>query len=134
MKSSGYVGIGTWDSGYELDVVGQVKASEGFIAGSSRDLKQNIEELTSEDAFTTLQKLAPVTYQYKTNQDEGRGGFIAEEVAVNGRKGLGSMDIVAVLTKVLQDQQQVINDQKKALQRLDSKLQTLEEGINICNY
>ena len=138
LKSSGYVGIGTWEPAYELDVVGQIKASEGFIAGSSRDLKQNIEELSSEDAFKTLQKLAPVTYQYKTNQNEGRVGFIAEEVpdlvAVNGRKGLSSMDIVAILTKVLQEQQQVINDQKKALQRLDHKLTNLAEDLSCYNY
>ena len=138
LKSSGYVGIGTWDPAYELDVVGQIKASEGFIAGSSRDLKQNIEELSSEDAFKTLQKLAPVTYQYKTNQNEGRIGFIAEDVpdlvAVNGRKGLSSMDIVAILTKVLQEQQQVINDQKKALQILDHKLTNLTENLSCYNY
>ncbi|MCD6533650.1 MAG: tail fiber domain-containing protein [Deltaproteobacteria bacterium] len=138
LRSSGYVGIGTWDPAYKLDIVGQLRASEGFIAGSSRDLKQNIEELSSEDAFKTLQKLAPVTYQYKTNQNEGRVGFIAEDVpeivAVNGRKGLSSMDIVAILTKVLQEQQQVINDQKKALQKLDHKLTNLAEDLNCYNY
>jgi hypothetical protein len=130
LKSSGYVGIGTWEPAYELDIIGQLRASEGFIAGSSRDLKQNIEELSSEDALKTLQKLAPVTYQYKTNQNEGRVGFIAEDVpemvAVNGRKGLSSMDIVAILTKVLQEQQQVINKQNMALSRMDRRLKSLE--------
>ncbi len=41
-------------------------------------------------------------------------GFIAEDVpelvATNDRKGLSSMDIVAVLTKVLQEQQKTISE------------------------
>ena len=50
-------------------------------------------------------------------------GFIAEEVpeivATSSRKTLVSMDIVAVLTKVVQEQHEVIAELEGRLQRLE---------------
>ena len=75
---------------------------------SSRTSKENIKELSSEDALLTFHKLQPVTYNYKTDKTESYVGFIAEDVpemvAVNSRDGLSAMDMVAVLTKVVQEQ------------------------------
>lgn len=88
-----------------------------FIAGSiqqssSRELKENIAELSSQEAVETLKNLSPVKYNYKANREEQHIGFIAEDVpelvATPDRKGLSSMDIVGVLTKVVQEQQQTI--------------------------
>ena len=125
-------------SSIDIQATGEVQFVQSITVGSSRDIKQNIEDLTSEDAFKTLKNLAPVTYQYKADQDEKHVGFIAEDVpdmvAVNSRKGLSTIDIVAVLTKVLQEQQQIIDDQKKALQRLDNKVQNLMEDLSCYNF
>jgi len=48
-----------------------------------------------------------VKFAYKTDKTEKHVGFVAEEVpelvATKDRKGLSSMDIVAVLTKVVQE-------------------------------
>ena len=53
----------------------------------------------------------PVKYNYKADKAEKYVGFIAEEVpelvAMNDRKSLSPMDIVAVLTKVVQEQQKL---------------------------
>ena len=50
--------------------------------------------------------MEPVHYNYKNDLQESYVGFIAEDVpglvATSDRKGLSAMDIVAVLTKVMQ--------------------------------
>jgi len=95
---------------------------------SSRDLKQDIEPLTSEQARDAVLKLQPVGYRYKSEPDEKYVGFIAEDVpelvATNDRKSLASMDIMAVLTKVVQDQQTVINNQREELASLKDAMKT----------
>ncbi|MEO1083340.1 MAG: tail fiber domain-containing protein [Acidobacteriota bacterium] len=79
---------------------------------SSRSLKQDITELSGAEAMAALDGLAPVTYRYHTELDETYVGFIAEDVpelvAMKNRKSLTSMDVVAVLTKVVQEQQKAI--------------------------
>ena len=95
-----------------------------WIDGSSREYKVNISELGLDDAIRTLEQLNPVTYNYKTNLGDTSVGFIAEDVpelvATNDRKGLSSMDFVAVLTKVTQEQQRVIEGLTKRIENLES--------------
>ena len=56
-------------------------------------------------------------FAYKKDLTEKHVGFIAEDVpelvSTKDRKGLSPMDIVAVLTKVVQEQQRIIEDQQK---------------------
>ena len=86
---------------------------------SSRELKKNIAEIPLKSAIETVMALNPVSYNYKSNPTEDRLGFIAEEVpnsvAYNDKKRLSSMDIVAALTKVVQQQQEAIAELKQAL-------------------
>jgi hypothetical protein len=96
---------------------------------SSRELKENIQDLKLSEASNALTGLNPVKYNYKTNKEEPRVGFIAEDVpelvAMNGRKNLGTVDIIAVLTKVVQEQQKSIQEQQKFIQeqkRINSQL------------
>jgi hypothetical protein len=78
-----------------------------------------------------LEGLNPVKYNYKKNKEEARVGFIAEDVpelvAMNGRKSLATVDIIAVLTKVIQDQQKFIQKQEKINSRLQKKIAQLEK-------
>ena len=100
---------------------------------SSREYKNNINELNSSDAFETLEKLTPVTYFYKKEADERYVGFIAEEVpelvAMKNRKGLAAMEIVAVLTKVLKEQQTVNKKYMDTITELQRKIKKLEKEV-----
>ncbi len=90
---------------------------------SSRALKENIEDLPADEALETLEGLSPVTFNYKTDQEESHVGFIAEDVpdlvATKDRKNMSPMDVVAVLTKVVQDQQKTINELQNRLEELE---------------
>jgi hypothetical protein len=90
---------------------------------SSRALKQDICDLPTETAMETLKSLNPVTYAYKVNPSEHHIGFIAEDVpdlvAAENRKGVSPMDVVAVLTKVVHDQQSTIDELKARLAKLE---------------
>ncbi len=92
---------------------------------SSRELKENIEELTTDEAMEALEELNPMKYNYSAYKDETRVGFIAEDVpelvALKGRKSLGTVDIMAVLTKVVQEQQKTISELKTKVEKLEKK-------------
>jgi hypothetical protein len=86
--------------------------------------------------LTTLQTLAslqPVTFNYKTDTAWQHVGFIAEDVpelvASPDRKGLSPMDIVAVLTKVVQEQRQQLGLQQQRLQAEASRGDALEKRL-----
>jgi hypothetical protein len=98
--------------------------------GSSREYKENIVELTSAEAMEAFEKLEPVKFNYKANKDEMCLGFIAEDVpdlvAVNDRKSLNPMDMVAMLIKVVQAQHKTLSSQENAISELKEKIAKLE--------
>jgi hypothetical protein len=96
-----------------------------WVNGSSRELKENIVVLTTEEALAAFQELEPVKFNYKADKEEKYLGFIAEDVpelvAMKDRKGLSPMDVVAVLTKVVQEQQKTISELKERVGKLERK-------------
>jgi hypothetical protein len=92
---------------------------------SSIQYKENIERLTADEAVETLEGLSPVKFNYKKHKEEKHVGFIAEEVpelvATKERKSMSPMDVVAVLTKVVQEQQKTIAELKKEIAELKKK-------------
>jgi len=48
---------------------------------------------------------------------------VPDLVAMNDRKGLNPMDMVAMLTKVVQEQQKDISDLKKEIAKIKNKSQ-----------
>jgi len=124
ITSSGNVGIGTANPQAKLHVAGPV-ICDGGCTSSSRALKDHIRELALEDALAALQDLQPTQFIYKSTGEQGVG-FVAEEVPVlvakRGRKGLDAMDMVAVLTKVVQHQQKVLAAQQQELVALKASL------------
>ncbi|MBN4050313.1 tail fiber domain-containing protein [Desulfobulbus sp. AH-315-M07] len=124
ITTSGNVGIGTTDPQALLHVAGTA-ICDGGCTSSSRELKDNIRDLSTKEALATMRKLRPTRFTYKHNGEE-EVGFIAEDVpdlvAKPGRKGLDAMDIVAVLTKVVQQQQSELT----RLRSLEARLSRLE--------
>jgi len=112
----GNVGIGMSRPNHpiELPSGAHVTAGGAWTNSSSIERKENISELTPEEALRALADLEPVHFNYKQDAAERYVGFIAEDVpdlvATTDRKGLSTMDIVAVLTKVVQMQQQQIEE------------------------
>ncbi|HEX9984376.1 MAG TPA: tail fiber domain-containing protein [Thermoanaerobaculia bacterium] len=90
---------------------------------SSRTYKENIQDVDASAALDTLAALRPVTYNYKKDPEEQYVGFIAEDVpelvATKERKGMAPMDVVAVLTKVVQEQQKTIDQLNDRLSQLE---------------
>ena len=104
---------------------------------SSRDYKDNIKELSVAEAEAAVKGLNPVTYTYKLDAGEQHVGFIAEDVpdlvATKDRKGLSSMDIVAVLTKVVQEKSQVVDRQQKTMEEQQRKIEEQRKWMEQLN-
>ena len=131
IHAGGNVGIGTGSGPTEkLHVVGNILAT-GTITGtivdvSSKDLKKNIEDLSVTEAVGTLEDLKPVKFKFKAeDENDLHIGFVAEDVpalvATPDRKGVSPMDIVAVLTKVVQEQNKTIAEMQKKIQALEDQ-------------
>jgi len=125
--AAGYVGIGTTSPSHPLQMASGAYVSSGGVwtNASSREYKTDIKKLSTQKAFHTLKQLDPVEFAYKADSQEKHVGFIAEDapelVASKDRKGMSSMDVVAVLTKVLQEQQRTITALSNRLATLEKK-------------
>ena len=112
----------------QVNTTGGLNMSDGgsyngtWNPASSKKLKENIKNLTGDEAVDALKALNPVKFNYIEYKDEDRVGFIAEDVpelvAMNGRKNLGTVDILAVLTKVVQEQQKVDQEYRETMGHL----------------
>jgi hypothetical protein len=122
---------GSWKARFNTDNSLTMFSNATCTAGgtwtdaSSIAFKDNVQGLSSGAAMQALAKLRPVTYAYKVDRSEKHVGFIAEEVpelvASKDRKGLSPMDIVAVLTKVVQEQQKTIEALNQRLEKLEKE-------------
>ncbi len=112
----GNVGIAVSRPEYPLQMASgaHVTAGGAWTNSSSREKKENISLLPVEQARSALMALEPVVFNYRVEAGEQYVGFIAEDVpdllAVSGRDALSTMDIVAVLTRVVQEQQNKIKE------------------------
>ncbi len=124
IDGSGNVGIGKPRPTHPLDMASGAHVTAGGVwtDASSRELKENIAELSLNEALAALGELAPVHFTYKADVTEDHVGFIAEDVpelvASSDRKGLSPMDIVAVLTTVVQSQQEKIAELEARLDEM----------------
>ncbi len=128
----------TWQM--EVDSSGNITMVDGggydgtWNPASSREIKDNIRPLDVHEAIQALDGLEPVQYVYKDRREEARIGFIAEDVpalvARNDRKSLSTMDIVAVLTKVVQQQEKTVQQQQLLIDQLHSRVEGLERRVD----
>jgi hypothetical protein len=126
IDSAGRIGLGVAAPSFQIHHSSGARLDAGnWINASSRAVKQDIHDLDANAAVDALKALEPVTFVYKENPAEMNVGFIAEDVpdlvATSDRKGLSSMDVVAVLTKVIQEQQKTIENLQTRMQQLENK-------------
>ncbi|MDP5171765.1 MAG: tail fiber domain-containing protein, partial [Bacteroidia bacterium] len=127
-----------------------VYATNGTINTSDRRDKQDIRELSY--GIQDIMKLKPVSFSWKDQPEMGtKLGLIAQDVqevisevvldkdwVINEqsgekteieaeRMGVFYSDLIPVLIKGMQEQQEIINAQTKRIEALEARLQTLEE-------
>ncbi|NJN17064.1 MAG: tail fiber domain-containing protein [Oscillochloris sp.] len=108
------------------DNTGWAKVSGILNNASSRRWKDTITAMAPDDALAALNELRPVTFRYTNDQSERvQAGFIAEEVpdllASSNRDVINPLEVVAVLTSVLQTQRQTIAELSGRLQVLEAQ-------------
>ena len=136
LNGSGYLGLGLNPTS-PIHAVNGARLSIGGVwqNASSRDLKENIHDLGSAEALAAFKALQPVTFNYKVDSEETYIGFIAEDVpeivANNDRATLSSMDIIALLTRVVQDQQNTIETQAQLVEQQNERMDQLETMIRM---
>lgn len=123
---NGYLGVRIKTPTWPVEVYGGAYCDgKVWVDASSRSLKTNIRGLAAEDARQALSGLVPVRFHYKEGPADESLGFIAEDVpelvATQGRKGMSAMDVVAVLTKVVQEQQKAIDELRRKVEALENR-------------
>jgi hypothetical protein len=112
--------VATLDTGGNMLLLGNLEL------GSSRELKQDIKPVDIAEAIKALKELRPVKFKYKSRPTDENIGFIAEDVpdlvATESRKTTSPMDVVAVLTRVVQEQQKTIAELSKKLSDLENEI------------
>jgi hypothetical protein len=125
---NGKIGLGVKSPANPLQLASGAKCTPGGVwtNASSRTVKHDIVPLTAARARAAVRDLEPVTYAYDADPDEVQVGFVAEDVpelvASNDRKSLSPMDFVAVLTKVVQEQDRQLAAQAEQLRAQGEEL------------
>ena len=96
-----------------------------WIDGSAKTQRTDVRVLSTKEALDTLSDLEPIVYRDLTNgSNEVKVGFDAETVpelvATYNREGVSPMEIVAVLTRIIQNQQQRIEHLEASISELGS--------------
>jgi hypothetical protein len=126
--TGGNVGIGTTTPAFPLQMGSgaYVSVTGVWTDASSRTFKEQITPLALSDAEAAFAALQPVRYVYKADPTDVHVGFIAEDVpdlvATPDRKGLSPMDIVAVLTRIVSDQEERLKAQEARLAELECQI------------
>lgn len=129
IQPEGRVAINTDQTpAHNLHVEGDALITGNLELGSSRTIKNNIYNLDAATAHDAFNKLQPVRFHYNNAPEEESLGFIAEDVpalvATKNRNSLSTMDIVAVLTKVVQEQQETISKLENSIERINTDMKS----------
>jgi hypothetical protein len=105
-----------------LHASGGVYVDGYFYYVSSRDLKENIEKLSTQKAKNILDGLNPVEFNFIGDTEKTTLGFIAEEVpcevSAKDKKAISPMEIITVLASVVKDQRKNILELQKQVEEL----------------
>ncbi|MGB3300222.1 MAG: DUF6519 domain-containing protein [Phormidesmis sp.] len=122
----------------KLYVNGKVSAtnitSESIAQLSSQTLKNNISDLSSQEAAVLLGQLNPVKFSDRADENQAiRTGFIAETVpdavASADHQAVSPLNITAVLTKVIKDHHVTLARMSDIIQQQQTEIRSLNEKI-----
>ncbi len=130
------------DNTTNLGLIGKrfaaVYAANGTIQTSDRRLKKNIKSLKY--GITDVMKLKPVTFDWKDDSKKNILGFVAQDLmqvvpdVVEGSEdtqyGVNYSELIPLLTKAIQDQQDQIDSLKKQNAELASALDNLTKKVD----
>ncbi len=93
---------------------------------SSRAIKENISDLSRQEAFTILEGLNPVKFNLKTDASKLLHlGFISEDapdmVASEDRQAITQAHIIAALTRVVKEQHVALASLSERVDQLDAR-------------
>ncbi len=140
LTTKGNVSIGDSVSASDakLYIDGNLRVNGRIFQDSSRELKENITELSSQEVTEILKTIKPIKFNYKNSVDkEIQAGFLSENVpsllTSSDNTAISPVDIVAVLTKAVKDQQIqtsllliALRDQRIQIATLIEKVRVLE--------
>lgn len=137
--SSTWLSTGASPISARLGVSGNI-ACAGIYVQSDRRIKENINSL--EGTLNKIMKLNPVSYNKIETPGFDEKGFIAQEIGEifpeivrvfkddkleGGKLSLEYNSFFAILTKGIQEQQELINEKDKKIKDLESKLLNIEK-------
>lgn len=138
INSSNQIGVGqpspAAGNAMEFGNANGAKLTTGGVwqdAASSINYKENISYLSLNQAYETLKNLDPVVFSYQKTPEDRQLGFIAEDVpelvASKNRDALSSVDILAVLSTIIKDQDTIIDRQQKEIEDIQKKIEVLKQ-------
>jgi len=116
---------------------GNVYVGDAIIQSSDRRLKKDIQDISY--GLQDILKLRPTEYNWKhIEKDEKSLGLIAQEVqaVINNvvtyneeqdKYGVSYTELIPVLIKAIQEQQEVIEQQEKTIDNFEARLEILEK-------
>jgi Family of unknown function (DUF6519)/Chaperone of endosialidase len=121
---------------FAQNVVAPIVQSGSFTQISSRLLKEQIVDLSSKEAASALKSLNPVTFVYIADETKHlHAGFIAEDTAClltsPNKQAVKIMDVVAILTKTVQDQQKLSEELSSIVKNQHNELEILREKVKV---
>lgn len=140
IKGDGKVGIGTPNPSQMLHVLGNILAS-GSITPSDIRIKKEIADNTY--GLKEISKLRTITYKYKDEllSRDKKIGFIAQEVKASMPElvttanddmktlGVNYAEMTVVLTKAVQELQEIVKKQEEANQKQQEEINLLKSKI-----
>jgi Family of unknown function (DUF6519) len=121
---------------FAQNVVAPIVQSGSFTQISSRFLKEQIADLSSQEAASALKSLNPVTFVYIADETKHLyAGFIAEDTSSlltsPNKQAVKIMDVVAILTKTVQDQQKLSEELSSIVKNQHGELEILREKVRV---
>ncbi|WP_413173192.1 DUF6519 domain-containing protein [Anabaena azotica] len=120
----------------KLYVAGNLRINGRIFQDSSRELKENITDLSSQEVTEILRTIKPIKFNYKNSVDKDiHAGFLSENVpsllTSPDNTAISPVDIVAVLTKAVKDQDIKISLLLNALRDQRTQIATLMDKVRM---